>query len=78
MSGDKLYNNCVNYLKECNKFLHPMLMVDEIQRKFDLHEKEVHLEIEDCLVNGIISAKEDVDIPNLKKVQFVVFFVNYF
>lgn len=51
-------------------------MVDEIQRKFDLHEKEVHLEIEDCLVNGIISAREDFDVPNLKRVQCVPFFVN--
>lgn len=69
MSGDRLYNSCVAYLKECNKFLDKMLMVDEIQRKFDLENKEVQLDIQDCLVNGIISAKEDMGIPSLKQVR---------
>lgn len=44
-----------------------MLLVDEIQKQFSLGDKEVMLEIEDCLVNGMVGAKGTDNVPNLEK-----------
>lgn len=72
--GDKFYNSCVAVLKAGNRFVNPMLLVDELQRQLEIEDKEIRLEIEDCLVNGIINARDDNDIPNLRKVMSTVFF----
>jgi hypothetical protein len=67
ISGDEFYRGCVQTLQECGKFKHKYLMVDELNRNFDVLNKRVNLEIDDCLVNGVINAKSDTGIPNLKR-----------
>lgn len=67
-SGDKLYNNTVDELKRKEKFKQDQLMASEIPKKFAFDAtKEVNLEIQDCLVNGIVSAKSNDNICNLRK-----------
>ncbi|XP_044260521.1 uncharacterized protein LOC123008654 [Tribolium madens] len=67
ISGDEFYQSCVNYLQETGRFKHKYLMVDEVKRDFDVENKKVNLEIDDCLVNGIVNAKSDTGIPNLRR-----------
>lgn len=44
-------------------------MVDELERKLEIEDKEIQLEIDDCLVNGVLSVDDNSDVPNLKKVN---------
>ncbi|EFA04883.1 hypothetical protein TcasGA2_TC014944 [Tribolium castaneum] len=67
LSGDEFYHGSVAHLQETGRFKHKYLMVDEVKRDFDVENKKVNLEIDDCLVNGIINAKSDTGIPNLKR-----------
>ncbi|RZC38818.1 uncharacterized protein BDFB_004743, partial [Asbolus verrucosus] len=67
LDGDEFYRGCIDHLRENNKLKHRFLMVDELKRHFDVKNKRVDLEIDDCLVNGVINAKSDTGIPNLKR-----------
>ncbi|KAF2888220.1 hypothetical protein ILUMI_17953, partial [Ignelater luminosus] len=67
IQGDTYYKNCVDALKESNKFIDNKLLVDEVLIKFPLEGYEMNLEIQDCMINGLLDAKDDNDALNLKK-----------
>ena len=73
VNGDELYRSCVQYLNEIGKFKHPHLMIDEIKTSFNVANKMIKLEVNDCLVNGVVNAKNDSWVPNLLK-GFTEFF----
>lgn len=45
-----------------------MLMVAEIPDRYKLAENELNLNVEDCLINGLLNGPDNPDIPNLKQV----------
>lgn len=68
VSGDKLYNDAVDELIRKDKYKDEKLMITEVPRKFAFDAtKEVNIEVQDCLINGIVSAKSNDKICNLKK-----------
>lgn len=48
-----------------------MLTVDDLNRKFVLDEKQINLDITDCLVNGLLDAKDLNGVLNLNKVKII-------
>lgn len=67
LEGDQLYNYTVERLKDKDKFVDAMLMVSELPKTFTVMNKTVELEIEDCIINGLITSKDKDEVPNLKK-----------
>lgn len=68
MEGDVFYNKCVNVLKQKNQFQQKMLMMGEMLDNHTLLDKELIIDIRDCLVNGFLQAPENGDLLNLRKV----------
>lgn len=68
MSGDEFYRATVDRLKESQKLVSKMLMVDELNRNFSFSNKEVVFNILDCCVNGILGYPDHGDVLNVKTV----------
>lgn len=68
MSGDKFYLETVENLQEKGLFQNSRLMLSELNKRHKLRDKEADFEIEECVVNGLINAKEKNDLYDLRKV----------
>lgn len=71
MEGDNYYTSCVQTLKDAGKFVNAMLLVEELQRTFLIEDKEISFDIDDCLVNGITSIKDEPNCKNLLQVSLL-------
>lgn len=67
MAGDSYYNQSVQELKHRKRFEDPMLTVDELKRSVEVEGYAIKLDIDDCVINGLITAKNSEETPNLKK-----------
>lgn len=69
--GDALYTESCNILKAKDKYTNPQLYITEVVSRFTVLDRDISLYIEDCAVNGILTAPdEDGNEPySLKQVR---------
>ncbi|XP_030747483.1 uncharacterized protein LOC115875982 isoform X2 [Sitophilus oryzae] len=67
MTGDGFYKSSVEYLQKKGLFTKPRLMLNELKGSVKIRDKEACYELDECIVNGLICAKEKNDPVNLKK-----------
>ncbi|XP_050312068.1 uncharacterized protein LOC126747451 [Anthonomus grandis grandis] len=67
MSGDAFYRKSVEYLQEKGLFNNYHLMLSELNGKHHVRDKEAHFDLEECIVNGLVYAKNKNDLFNLLK-----------
>lgn len=66
--GDRHYQESVEYLQKNEKFDKKFLLLSEILTKCKLLNKQIHFNVEECFLNGIINAKKENDLMDLKRV----------
>ncbi|XP_076256073.1 uncharacterized protein LOC143193632 [Rhynchophorus ferrugineus] len=66
MAGDKIYKSSTKTLQDKSLFVNSHLMLSELNKTFKVRTKEATLEIEECVINGLISANKENDTYDLK------------
>ncbi|XP_019769617.1 uncharacterized protein LOC109544047 isoform X1 [Dendroctonus ponderosae] len=67
MTGDEFYRDSVETLQEKGAFISSHLMLFELKKRHRLRDKEAEFELEECLVNGLINARNSNDVNDLRK-----------
>ncbi|CAH1118614.1 unnamed protein product [Phaedon cochleariae] len=72
--GDQLYVESVDQLTKNNLFENRMLMMSEINKSFKMHDLEANFEVDECMINGMLNAKNTNDNKDLRKGLEELFF----
>ncbi|CAG9853719.1 unnamed protein product [Phyllotreta striolata] len=65
--GDRFYRETIDTLREKNSYNNKMLLLSDLNKEFKFFGKLVEFTLEECVQNGIFTAKCDTGVMNLYK-----------